>query len=202
MTLASTLIETPLLHSRADAMATPSSTPNSRGVYAWFFQDVPPDVPTHGCLVSDGLTLLYIGICPKNGNGKTQRTLRQRIRGEHYGGNAEGSTLRQTLGILLAGVSGFPLRRVGSGKRLTLTHNGERWLDDWMSANAFVSCVPHDSPWEVERHLLHLYPCPLNIQHNRHHPFNKSLRQRRREARQEARRETIADETGQSRTDG
>ena len=44
--------------------------------------------------------------------------MRERIR-YHYQGNAEGSTLRLTLGCLLSEELDIELQRVGSGKRMT-----------------------------------------------------------------------------------
>ena len=83
-------------------------------------------VPTANCRFQDGLTLLYTGIAPKappqNGRNPSSQSLWDRIR-YHYRGNAEGSTLRLTLGCLLAEELGIHLRRVGSGKRLTF-HTG------------------------------------------------------------------------------
>src|SRR3954451_14241714 len=96
----------PLLPSRS--LALPSPVPKSPGVYAWYFRDVPSAVPTSGCITRDGLTLLYVGISP--GKRPSTQTLFHRLR-YHYQGNAEGSTLRLTLGLLL----GLRLRVVGSG---------------------------------------------------------------------------------------
>jgi hypothetical protein len=74
--------------------------------------------------------MLYVGISPKaspkNGKPPSRQTLRSRVR-YHYCGNAEGSTLRLTLGCLLAEKLCMDLRRVGSGKRRTFFH-GERLL--------------------------------------------------------------------------
>jgi len=56
-------------------------------------------VPTDGCLTKDGHTLLYVGISPKNDS--SSENLRKRVN-YHFRGNAEGSTLRLTLGTLLA----------------------------------------------------------------------------------------------------
>jgi hypothetical protein len=65
-------------------------------------------------------SLLYVGISPppKNGAKPSKQTMRERIR-YHYQGNAEGSTLRLTLGCLLSEELDIELRRVGSGKRMT-----------------------------------------------------------------------------------
>jgi len=66
--------------------------------------------------------LLYKGISPKrppaNGRSPTSQALRDRIK-YHYSGNAAGSTLRKTLGVLISEELGIELRRVGSGKRIT-----------------------------------------------------------------------------------
>src|ERR1700722_7026268 len=53
-------------------------------------------------------------------------------------GNAEGSTLRLTLGCLLAGELGLELRRGGSGGRLTFC-DGEARLSGWLAENALVT---------------------------------------------------------------
>ena len=121
------------LYGRSSVLNKPSPVPAQRGLYAWFFREIPGVTPTNACVVKEGLTLLYVGISPKNETSRAN--LRTRIC-QHYRGNAEGSTLRRTLGILLAEKSGFPLRRVGSGKRMTFTHIGEQWLDEWM-----VECI-------------------------------------------------------------
>jgi len=48
---------------------------------------------------------------------------------DHFTGNAEGSTLRLTLGCLLSETLNIKLRRVGRGKRHTFTNPGEIILD-------------------------------------------------------------------------
>lgn len=184
------------LIARADILARPDFIPSSRGVYAWFFRSIPGALPADGCYVRDDLTLLYIGISPKN--TRSRQNLRKRIT-YHLRGNAEGSTLRLTLGTLLAGDSDFPLRRVGSGRRMTFTHMGEQWLDDWMDANALVCWVEHDEPWLLEHQLLQDYSLPLNIQDNRHHPFCSSLSAMRSEAKRLAKEMPVANEGNQQR---
>jgi hypothetical protein len=102
-------------------------------VYGWYLRELPPSVPAAECVNCNGLTLLYIGIAPrppaKNGS-ISSRTLRTRLR-QHYALNAEGSTLRLTLGCLLAQQLGIELRRVGSGQRMTFGA-GEHVLSTWM----------------------------------------------------------------------
>ena len=187
------------LHSRLAVLSTPSLPPSVPGVYAWFFKDLPGSVPVDGCITKDSLTLLYIGISPdKIGKPNSRQNLRRRIT-THFQGNAEGSTLRRSLGVLLAGESGYPLRRVGSGKRMTLTHSGEQWLDDWMTENAFVCWLEHQAPWEFEDELLSSFSLPLNIKGNRDHPFARVLTEARSQAIRNAREWPIAVENNQRR---
>ena len=135
-----------ILFSRSDVLAKPCPVPAQWGVYAWYFRNIPGRLSTEGCITKDRLTLLYIGISPdKVGKPNSKANIRGRIK-NHYQGNAEGSTLRRSLGVLLTKESDFPLRRVGSGKRMTFTHLGEQWLDTWMKNNAFVCWV----------HIMHL----------------------------------------------
>ena len=190
------LLEPKILYSRDQVLVRPSPIPAAKGLYAWFFKDVPSIVPTKGCIQRDGLTLLYVGISPKNDESKAN--LRKRIN-THFMGNAEGSTLRETLGVLLEQHSDFPLRRVGSGKRMTFTHLGEQWLDRWMNENAFVSWVTHEQPWSVEADFFKDVSLPLNIQDNKHHPFSSVLSDMRKRAKKTAREMPIANEDNQQR---
>jgi hypothetical protein len=188
-----------ILHSRSSVLAKPCPIPTEAGAYAWFFRQVPSIIPTDGCAVKQGLTLLYVGISPdKVGKPNSTQNLRKRIT-NHYRGNAEGSTLRRSLGVLLATRSGFPLRRVGSGKRMTFTHLGEQWLDRWMEENAFVCWVEHKAPWELESELLGNLSLPLNIQGNRKHPFADELTALRKAAMKDAREMAVAREDNQQR---
>lgn len=184
------------LFRRSEVLSRPCPVPSKRGVYAWYFASVPDAVPTEGCLSVQNHTLLYVGISPKN-ESSTQN-LRKRIC-YHYRGNAEGSTLRLTLGVLLAEQSDFPLRRVGSGNRMTLTHLGEQWLDNWMHDNARVCWVEHDQPWILEEKLLRQVSLPLNVQGNAHHGFSARLSEIRQAAKAAARELPVAQEGNQQR---
>jgi hypothetical protein len=185
--------------SRSEALTSKSLVPAAPGLYAWFFREVPPAVPTSGCQRLGDLTLLYVGISPSRPTSR--QSLRKRIR-YRYRGNAEGSTLRLTLGVLLAEPSGFPLRRVGSGKRMTFTHLGEQWLDAWMEANAFVTWVEHPEPWAVEAGVFARLSLPLNLQDNEHHAFHALLSAKRAEAKRRAAKEPIASEHNKRRARG
>ena len=188
-----------ILYSRSAVLTKPSPVPQEPGVYAWYFKKVPVTVPTDGCVTKDGLTLLYVGISPdKVGKPNSTQNLRKRIT-NHFRGNAEGSTLRRSLGILLTGQSDLPLRRVGSGNRMTFTHIGEQWLDEWMDHNAFVCWVNHPAPWELEEVLIGALSLPLNIRGNKDHLFADHLSQLRKSAIKLAREMPIANEGNQQR---
>lgn len=186
---ASALLQPTRLWSRAEVLARPSPVPRRAGVYAWYFDAIPPGVPVNGCVQHDGHTLLYIGISPsadpRNGKPPSKQNLQQRIR-YHMQGNAEGSTLRFTLGCLLAAELGIELRRVGSGSRLTFA-DGERLLSEWMDRNAFVTWIECARPWELEHQLIARVCLPLNLDQNSRHLFHSQLSVIRREAKQRAR---------------
>jgi len=177
----------PLL-TRAEVVARPCPIPDVAGVYGWWFDPIPDGVPAAGCVHCDGSTLLYVGISPKspprNGASTSRQTIRSRIR-YHYTGNAEGSTLRLTLGVLLADELGLELRRVGSGKRRTFSI-GEQALSAWMGAHARVSYIAQLEPWLLEEELIASLDLPLNLDQNRHHPFHAELSRHRSEAKAEA----------------
>lgn len=141
------------LRSRAEVLRRPSPVPSEPGVYAWYFRRVPTQIDATGCHSLGGMTLLYGGISPKEppatGRPASRSTLRKRLR-THFRGNADGSTLRKTLGCLLAKEAGFPLRRVGSGSRQTFTNPGEQALDACMAENAFVLWHVCHQPWSLE----------------------------------------------------
>ena len=188
------------LYSRSEVLSKPSPVPSVNGIYGWYFSEIPGSTPNEGCLVSDNKTLLYAGISPdKAVKPNSTQNLRKRIT-YHYRGNAEGSTLRRTLGALLAPRSGFPLRRVGSGKRMTLTHAGGKWLDSWMDQHAFVCWMRHPSPWDVEKELISDISLPLNIRGNELHPFITKLKALRKEAIRQARELPVADEIDTARS--
>ncbi len=135
----------------AEVLRRPSPVPAVPGVYGWWFDRLPGRIDAAGCHRLENLVLLYTGISPKrppaNGRPPSRGQLRQRI-GTHFSGNAEGSTLRKTLGCLLGEELGVQLRRVGSGNRRTFV-DGEHRLTTWMSDHALVSFLPHEKPWEL-----------------------------------------------------
>jgi hypothetical protein len=184
------LTEPRRLWSRAEVLMRPCPVPKAPGVYAWYFRAPPTGVPLEGCIRQGDLVLLYIGISPKappsDGRPGSRQTLASRIR-YHYTGNAEGSTLRLTLGCLLADELGLELRRVGSGHRLTFTVEGEQRLSAWMADHALVAWTETPQPWLLEVKLLRELVLPLNLDGNRHHPFRERLSTLRAAAKARAR---------------
>jgi hypothetical protein len=177
------------MYTAADVLARPSPVPARPGVYGWFFRKVPPGIDASGAFSRDGLPLLYVGISPKappaNGRPPSTQNLYKRIR-YHYTGNAAGSTLRLTLGCLLADEIGIELRRVGSGQRLTFS-TGESALREWMAAHALVSIVEIEKPWIPEPEIITALDLPLNIEHNAHNAQRQFVRDARDRARVRAR---------------
>jgi hypothetical protein len=175
--------------SRGEVLQRPCPVPAGPGVYGWYFKELPYPIDTRGCVVRGDLTLLYAGISPKapprDGRAGSRRTLRSRIC-YHYRGNAEGSTLRLTLGCLLDQRLGLQLRRVGSGTRLTFA-DGEQALSAWMADNAYVAWLETPAPWAAERELIAAVDLPLNLDQNRRNAFHVDLTLRRARARAAAR---------------
>jgi len=185
------------VHTSDEVLARPSPVPALPGVYGWWFRRLPAGVDPARCLVRDDLTLLYTGISPKRppANGRpSSQTVRDRIR-YHYTGNAEGSTLRKTLGVLLSAELGIELRRVGSGTRMTFGA-GEQHLSDWMAHHALVAWVVNPEPWLLEERLIADLDVPLNLDGNAHNAFHPTLRAARATAVARARALPIIENPG------
>lgn len=180
---------------RSEVFTRPSPIPAEPGVYGWWFRRLPATIDVTRCERKGGLTLLYAGISPSrppaNGKPPSQQNIRKRIT-YHYRGNAEGSTLRKTLGCLLADELGIELRRVGSGTRRTFGA-GEAALSQWMAGHALVSWITVPEPWVLERELFNELDLPLNLQGNAHSPFHKVLTDVRAAAEARARALPVVD---------
>lgn len=166
------------IHSRAEVLVRQSPVPREPGIYGWWFDELPAsEIDVQACKSRDGLTLLYAGISPKepprNGRAPSKEALRSRIK-THYTGNAEGSTLRRSLGCLLSERLNIELRRYGSGTRLHFGL-GERDLSAWMDRNAFVSWLAMPEPWRFEEEILGTLSLPLNLDKNYHNAFRPIL---------------------------
>lgn len=185
----STLMNPTKVWSRQEVLSPHRPVPRAAGIYACYFREIPPFISIPGCHIYNDLTLLYVDISPsapfQNGKPPSSQTLYDRIR-YHYNGNAEGSTLRLTLGCLLGEQLNIQLRRVGSGKRMTFGE-GEDRLDDWMGKNTFVTWLFIDQPWILEEKLISELFLPLIIDKNKHNPNHDLVSGARRKAKAFAR---------------
>lgn len=166
---------------RAETLATRRTLPPS-GIYSWWFDDLHDLVPHQGTAADGAWAMLYVGISPARPSSKSNLAARL---SQHLSLNAEGSTLRLTLGVLLGDRLGLNLRRVGSGKRLTF-HCGEAKLSSWLDNHALVNVLGLSEPWRVEASVIDGFVLPLNLEHNTHH-FGTTLAEMRSAARQRAR---------------
>lgn len=187
---ASFLLTPARLFNRAEVLSRPSAAPRRPGVYGWYFDALIPFIDPARCHEAHGKRLLYVGISPQapplNGAKPSSQSLRSRLR-THYSGNAAGSTLRRTLGCLLAAELGIELRRVGSTGRYTFTNPGECALDGWMDRHAFVAWIEVERPWELEKQLISSdLRLPFNVNGNRRVELTSVISAARSEARQRA----------------
>ncbi len=163
----------------------PDLVPRASGVYGWWFgQVLHPQMSVDKCVRRDGFTLLYVGISPSkprsDGSGGSRQTIRRRIR-HHCRGKASTSTLRRSLGCLLADELGIELNAYGASGKCHFG-SGEAALSEWIAEHARVSWIEHPEPWLVEDHLIATLDLPLNLEGNQRHPFYSVLKRRRRDS--------------------
>jgi hypothetical protein len=185
----SSLTDPVRLYMRSEVLGDDYPVPSEPGVYAWYFNDKLPLVPTYGCVRYECTYLLYLRISPgkpsKDGRRSSQN-LRKRIK-YHYSGNAYGSTLRKTLGCLLSEELGIEYITRGRNRGLAFTSESEERLSGWMGENAFVTWETREEPWLIENRALNKLSLPLNIKGNQDHPFHPKLREIRKKATEKAR---------------
>lgn len=166
-----------------DAKALPARP----GVYGWYFNALPTQVPTADCHRVGDWVLAYVGIAPRpptrDGRASSQN-LAKRIR-THFAGGAFGSTLRFSLGCLLSTPLGLDYRRFG--RSYGFVRDGEAHLSRWMHDHARVVFLVHETPWTEEERCIGSLSLPLNIKGNAHHPFHFGLSELRRLAMARAR---------------
>ena len=149
--------------------------PDSSGIYGWYFDRLPPFVPSVGCTVVKKWwifkrwTLLYIG---KAKNLK-ERIIDYHIDGKHYPKGTM-STLRLSLGCLLSDKLGLILYypRESFGKR-------DRNLNKWLTKHVRVAWIVSRNMRVLEEKAIWRYILPLNIKDNEH-PFKYPLKQLRK----------------------
>lgn len=165
-----------------------SAPPRRGGMYGWWFLPGSLSVPERDYSRVESYELLYVGIAPRKPTSdgrESASTLRPRLV-KHATGDASRSTLRLTLGVLLADKLDLVL---GShANRLNFGPTGESHLTAWLNEHARVSWVEQPQPWLIEDEMLEHATLALNVDGRDHDPFARELKQRRMDARQAARR--------------
>ena len=159
------------LWKRDEALKRGDGVPRENGIYAWYFKKVPKNVPCKACIKLNDFTLLYLGIAPVG--ELSNNTIRSRLR-SHFKGNASSSTLRLSLGCLLAIELNLKLQKTGRTERLTFGV-GENALTEWMNENCRITWMLHEAPWEIENKLLLKAYFPLNIKGNSRNTYGSAL---------------------------
>jgi hypothetical protein len=170
------VLSTAPLYAWHDLQSDSTLLPKSPGFYAWFFTDPPDEVPIGDCCARDRAYLVYLGIA------SSKRSLRDRVR-EHFTMNAEGSTLRKSLGCLLEEKLSTVLTRIGSRRTFSAR---ETALTQWMQTHGRVVWFQMRNPERIENQLVTLPLPPLNLDQNEAHPFHRKLKEIRSRARQRA----------------
>jgi hypothetical protein len=146
-----------------------------RGVYAWWFKNIPQDVPIGGTVVAKSRHLLYVGTGPVSPTSSA--TLRDRL-AAHVTPDASRSTLRRSLGCVL-GMS-FEVKRLSKSRMHDGLGKDEERLSEWLEQNALISWVQHETPWELESYLIKKLVLPLNVDENERCEFACKLHERRK----------------------
>jgi hypothetical protein len=154
-----------------DVLKAPSAAPNEPGLYAWWFDKLPDDVPLAGAPEQTGFRLAYIGIASHRPGSR--RTLRQRLR-NHCNGPIAASTLRRSLAaVLIDQLNLHPF--VGDSNKVKLPEDEEARLSKWLSTHGRVAWIVDATPWAYEAELLKSgLPLALNIRGGSHE-FGRKL---------------------------
>jgi len=163
----------PLLSS--DELAAANEEKVRSGIYAWYFDEIPPGVPEKGLCSVEGWKLLYIGMVQN-------QPVRERLLSRHYGGNAEESTLRKSLGSLLRDKLDLTPRKKSARSKKWTFGDDEDKLTEWMHKHARVKLVgiAMKKVKEMEEVLIKHFSPPLNIEEGSH-PFAAELEAIRKE---------------------
>jgi len=149
---------------------------DSPGLYCWWVDG------RGACELSAGLGLpvypgrIYAG---QTGAGSSSSTLHGRIGGNHLRGSIEGSTLRLTLGAVLA--EQLSLEKVGRKK---FSADSEARLSSWMAERLSIAVYPfsdRQSLGDLEARVVSQLDPPLNLDHcDRSTPLRARLKDLRR----------------------
>lgn len=163
------------------AAADVRNAPASPGIYGWWLKTSVLDVPEAPYQELDGHQLLYVGISPRKPSAAghaSNGNLRKRLV-THATGNASQSTLRRTLGVLLADELGLTFG-VHAGRE-HYGPQGEAFISRWLIENARVAWAVDPEPWEAEHELLAHATLALNLD-GRSDAFARSISDRRKAA--------------------
>ena len=156
-----------------EVVSDPAQIADGGGVYGIFFDSGQLLLEKAGYLEfdggfpysRDGYDLLYVGA--------TGGTLRHRAI-QHLVGNSRTSSLRMTVGAILA--DELILDPVADGSHCYFDFgDGEARLSAWLTSYTKVAVVPCDAPFVEELALLRTVPLPLNISERKRHRFSKYL---------------------------
>lgn len=174
------LLKKSRLYSRKEIIKDPSLIPSENGFYVWFFRNLPIPLPFENSFERDGFTLSYLGTVPARSSSNSH--LRKSIVTQHLKGNAHNSTLRLSLACLLKDKLDISLSWHGS--RIFLGDDEEK-LDDWLNKNARVAYLVDDEPWIDKVDIIKGLDLPLNLEHNKQHPFYATLKKLRLNAKKD-----------------
>lgn len=163
----------PLLSS--DELSAANEEKIRSGIYAWYFDEIPPGVPEKGLCSVEGWRLLYIGMVQN-------QPVRERLLSRHYSGNAEESTLRKSLGCLLRDKLDLTPRKKSARSKKWTFGDDEDKLTEWMRRHARVKLVriAMKKVKEMKEVLIKHFSPPLNIEEGSH-PFVAELEAIRKE---------------------
>lgn len=159
------------------------AVPDETGAYFWFFRSVLEKLFTEAMeerlhwqtvLKHNQYALLYVGIAEG-------QTLRERIVEKHLRPNSHASTLRFSIGSLLAHKQELPrVEGLLSGKFALAENSGiENMISKFLREHAMVSWIQAKEPAAIEGKLLGRckdLSFPLNIKNNGTHPFCRTLK--------------------------
>ena len=177
-------VNEPNLYRPEDIIKKPKLISNKKGIYGWYFDELPQKVPLGDYFTIEGYKLLYIGIAGKHVHSKNN--LRKRICTFHLNRNANDSTLRKSLGTLLR--DKLVIQPYKKGRDFWFGTSGEKMLTEWMTLHSKVAWVVDERPWEIEKVAFTRYgnKLPLNIDENENNPFKYVLKKMRSDCQKEA----------------
>mgnify|MGYP003885950985 CR=1 FL=1 len=111
--------------------------------------------------------MIYTGIAGKS--------LRKRDYKQHFKGNAGGSTLRKSLGVLF-GYKQIPRDKAPYSRKTKFGNTNEQELSDWMCDNLIMFFLPTSSFSSIEIKLINHFNPPLNLKGN-DNSINSDFRQ-------------------------